>query len=195
MGNYFYFGNQVYEYENTEVMKKKGLLPNDTKYIIKSQESSNFPKMGNILMPIINKDSSKKNSIEKRLSQIYNGDLCGILFNSSKETYDYGYDTNYYHFIDFMEYFFYNTYLATYSLLEEIENDRTYKACEIFDILIIIYIVICLCILCYLLYLFQFIKKKFYSFLFFVIIFPMKYLQQDERLYNQIIKLHKKLYI
>ena len=48
----------------------------------------NFPKLGNLLMPIVSSDDNDSNSIHSQFNELYNGDACKFLFSDSNSEYD-----------------------------------------------------------------------------------------------------------
>ena len=47
-----------------------------------------FPKLGNLLMPIVSSDDNSSNSIEHQFNELYNGNACEFLFPNSKNESD-----------------------------------------------------------------------------------------------------------
>ena len=82
----------------------------------------NFPKLGNLLMPIVSYDDNNSNSIEHQFNELYNGNACKFLFPDSEE--EYGNCTNFWNGIiaKGMEQSLTQMAVALTSVLDDLKN-------------------------------------------------------------------------
>ncbi len=176
-----------------------------------------FPKLGNLLMPIVSSAGTDTNSIEYKFNQLYNGDACALAFsNKYDEQYDdcvqywngiitkgmeqamtqmsvsissvlddlknlndptsnytlkncFNSDSNYYKYEEFVEYYFYNSFLETTAMFDILRNEKVTEIKSKFDILLYLYVVVSVLLFFFILFFIYSIKSDFNSFLSYLI--------------------------
>ena len=209
---------------------------------IPSVEEVEFPKLGNLLMPIVSLANQGSNSIESQFNELYNGNACKFLFPDSEDacnnctlfwngiiskgmeqsltkmsvamtsvlddlkniknktvsreniTEFLDSDNHFYTFQTFMEYYFYLAYLNTSKMFNILRKDIVNNIKNKFDILLILYLVVSILLFGIIFLYIYSIKSYFNSFLNFVVIFPLKFLSEDENLFRQTLRLNDSLF-
>ena len=247
------FVNQRTELENNGNVTVDGIVYTDVvnltaeqfpNIIIQKIDEIDYPKLGNLLMPIISeaKDNDQK-SIASQLNQLYNGDACVYLFQSRGE-----YTVNncqkfwngiiskgmeqaltqmsvsissvldelkvinkvdvtkgeinllfkdgayfiMFHF--FMEYYFYEAYLKTAELFNSLRADIIKDIKSKYIILLVLYLIVSILLFLLIIIFTYSIRKHFNSFLYFIAIFPLKFLAEDENLFKQTLRLNDHMF-
>ena len=247
------FVNQRTELENNGNVTVDGIVYTDVanltaeqfpNIIIQKIDEIDYPKLGNLLMPIISeaKDNDQK-SIASQLNQLYNGDACVYLFQSRGE-----YTVNncqkfwngiiskgmeqaltqmsvsissvldelkvvnkvdvtkgeinllfkdgayfiMFHF--FMEYYFYEAYLKTAQLFNSLRADIVKDIKSKYIVLLVLYLIVSILLFLLIIIFTYSIRKHFNSFLYFIAIFPLKFLAEDENLFKQTLRLNDHMF-
>ena len=247
------FVNQRTELENNGNVTVDGIVYTDVanltaeqfpNIIIQKIDEIDYPKLGNLLMPIISeaKDNDQK-SIASQLNQLYNGDACVYLFQSRGE-----YTVNncqkfwngiiskgmeqaltqmsvsissvldelkvinkvdvakaeinllfkdgayfiMFHF--FMEYYFYEAYLKTAALFNSLRADIIKDIKSKYIVLLVLYLIVSILLFLLIIIFTYSIRKHFNSFLYFIAIFPLKFLAEDENLFKQTLRLNDHMF-
>ena len=200
-----------------------------------------YPKLGNLLMPIISEAKSNDNSIQSQFNQLYNEDACTYLFfndndiaqcqifwngiiskgmeqaltqmsvsissvldqikeiNKKDVTTEeilniFSEKSNFLQFHFFMEYYFYEAYLKTANLFNSLRADIIEEIESKYIILLILYLIVSILLfLLIILYIYS-LRNYFNTFLYFVAIFPLKFLVEDENLFKQILLLNDHMF-
>jgi len=180
---------------------------------------------------------SKQNKDE--LTQLYNGDLCSLLFENDSYDLDnckeflssillkgmeqaiiqitviinnvideislisniddfnntvYGNTTNFKKYELFTQYYLLLSYLKNDEIVDKLRNDETKNVSKITTNIIIIYFVgflVLFILLCYFIFMYKYIYNSLFNF---IAILSVKFISDDEKFYEKIIELEKKLY-
>ena len=209
--------------------------PNYKIYLLSAKDIQ-LQNFGNTLNDLTqNSIYSKKNKDE--LTQLYNGDLCSLLFQSADfdsckeflssillkgmeqaiiqisviinnvidelsliESIDdfnntvYGNETSFKKYEFFTEYYLLLSYLKNGEIVDNLRIDETKNVSKITTNIIIIYFIIFLLLfilLCYLIFMYKYIYNSLFNF---IAILSVKFISDDEKFYEKIIELDKKLY-
>ena len=214
--------------------------------LIQNVEEIDYPKLGNLLMPIISEAGNEDDdSIASQFNQLYNSDACKYLFSnrgdnglsvskcqelwngiiakgmeqaltqmsvSISSVLDQIKSVNrrdvekpdlmriFYPgqaFIDFhffMEYYFYEAYLKTAQLFNSLRAKIVKDIKKKYIILLILYLIVSILLFFLIMLYIYSIRNHFNSFLYFIAIFPLKFLVEEENLFKQILKLNDSLF-
>ena len=214
--------------------------------LIQNVEEIDYPKLGNLLMPIISEaENEDDDSIASQFNQLYNSDACKYLFSnrgdnglsvskcqafwngiiakgmeqaltqmsvSISSVLDQIKSVNrrdvekpelmriFYPgqaFIDFhffMEYYFYEAYLKTAQLFNSLRAKIVKDIKKKYIILLILYLIVSILLFFLIMLYIYSIRNHFNSFLYFIAIFPLKFLVEEENLFKQILKLNDSLF-
>ena len=211
---------------------------------IQNVDKIDYPKLGNLLMPIISKAGNENdNSIESQFNKLYNSDACSYLFgnmdksfvdncqkfwngiigkgmeqaltqmsvsissvldeiksvnrnDTEKEDLMILFLPNSYllQFHFFMEYYFYEAYLKTATLFNSLRAQIIKNIKNKYIILLILYLIVSILLFFLIMLYIYSIRNNFNSFLYFIAIFPLKFLVEEENLFKQILKLNDSLF-
>ena len=209
--------------------------------IIQQIDEIEYPKLGNLLMPIISEAKSNDNSIQSQFNHLYNEDACTYLFLNSNDIAQcqifwngiiskgmeqaltqmsvsissvldqikeinkkdvtteeilniFSEKSNFLQFHFFMEYYFYEAYLKTANLFNSLRADIIEEIESKYIILLILYLIVSILLfLLIILYIYS-LRNHFNTFLYFVAIFPLKFLVEDENLFKQILLLNDHMF-
>ena len=206
-----------------------------------------YPKLGNLLMPIISEAAdSDENSIQSQFNQLYNGDACYYLFKDSEDMVELiiltcqlfwngiiakgmeqaltqmsvsissvldevrsvnrkdvtkdeikgilKSDSYFINFLIFMDYYFYEAYLSTSSLFNSLRTEIVKNIKKKFIILLVLYLIVSVFLFVLIMLYIYSLRNYFNSFLYFIAIFPLKFLAEEENLFRQILKLDDNLF-
>ena len=102
--------------------------------------------------------------------------------------------SNFLQFHFFMEYYFYEAYLKTANLFNSLRADIIEEIESKYIILLILYLIVSILLfLLIILYIYS-LRNYFNTFLYFVAIFPLKFLVEDENLFKQILLLNDHMF-
>ena len=102
--------------------------------------------------------------------------------------------SNFLQFHFFMEYYFYEAYLKTANLFNSLRADIIEEIESKYIILLILYLIVSILLfLLIILYIYS-LRNHFNTFLYFVAIFPLKFLVEDENLFKQILLLNDHMF-
>ena len=102
--------------------------------------------------------------------------------------------SNFLQFHFFMEYYFYEAYLKTANLFNSLRADIIEEIESKYIILLILYLIVSILLfLLIILYIYS-LRSHFNTFLYFVAIFPLKFLVEDENLFKQILLLNDHMF-
>ena len=213
---------------------------------IQKIDEIDYPKLGNLLMPIISEAGNENDdSIASQFNQLYNADACTYLF---KNRYDNGVSIQkceafwngiiakgmeqaltqmsvaissvldelkavnnkdiemadlknlflpnsyllQFHF--FMEYYFYEAYLKTATLFNSLRAEIVKSIKNKYIILLILYLIVSILLFFLIMLYIYSIRNNFNSFLYFIAIFPLKFLVEEDNLFKQILKLNEGMF-
>jgi hypothetical protein len=208
------------------------------KISILSGKEIQLQNFGNTLNDLTqNRIYSEQNKEE--LTQLYNGDLCSILFREGSHDLDnckiflssillkgmeqaiiqisviinnvidelslitnlddfnntvYGNDTNFKKYELFTQYYLLLSYLKNDEIVDKLRNDETKNASKLTTNIIIIFFVIFILLfilLCYFIFMYKYTYNSLFNF---IAILSVKFISDDEKFYEKIIELDKKLY-
>lgn len=94
----------------------------------------------------------------------------------------------------FVEYYFLQAYYKSVEIFLNLKNYKLSQIQEVFLIILIVYIITVLILLITVLQLIYTSKKHFNSFLNFIGILPIKYIEEDPNLFNDLLKLEQKIF-
>jgi hypothetical protein len=213
---------------------------------IQKIDEIDYPKLGNLLMPIISEAGDDDDaSIASQLNHLYNSDACTYLFkdmndggtsilkcqqfwngiiskgmeqaltqmsvsissvldeiksinnkNVTKENIGklFNSDSYFIRFHFFMEYYFYEAYLRTAKLFNSLRAEIVKDIKSKYIILLILYLIVSILLFIIIMLCIYSIRNNFNSFLYFITIFPLKFLVEDENLFKQILKLNDHMF-
>ena len=213
---------------------------------IQKIDEIDYPKLGNLLMPIISEAGDDDDaSIASQLNHLYNSDACTYLFkdmndggasilkcqqfwngiiskgmeqaltqmsvsissvldeiksinnkNVTKENIEklFNSDSYFIRFHFFMEYYFYEAYLRTAKLFNSLRAEIVKDIKSKYIILLILYLIVSILLFIIIMLYIYSIRNNFNSFLYFITIFPLKFLVEDENLFKQILKLNDHMF-
>ena len=94
----------------------------------------------------------------------------------------------------FMEYYFYEAYLKTADLFNSLRAEIVKDIKQQYIILLVLYLIVSI-LLFLLIFIFTCsLRKHFNSFLYFIAIFPLKFLAEDENLFKQTLRLNDNMF-
>jgi hypothetical protein len=96
--------------------------------------------------------------------------------------------------MEFNNLFFLPGFNRTIFIMQELRNEKNENANDLFDILMYIYLVLAWIFFIIMFWFIYSIKKILNSFLNFIGIFPIQYLEEDKDLYIEILKLEKNVF-
>ena len=103
-------------------------------------------------------------------------------------------DSNFFQFHFFMEYYFYEAYLRTSELFSVLRKDIVSTIEIKFNSLLIVFLIINIVLFFFIILYIYSIRNYFNSFLYFIAIFPLKFLAEEENLFRQILKLNDNMF-
>ena len=103
-------------------------------------------------------------------------------------------DTELFQYETFVEFYFYNAFLETCEMFEVLREQIIENIKSKFNILLILYCVVSVILFLLILVFIYSIRNDFNSFLNFIVIFPLKFLADDEFLYRHTLKLEDSLF-
>jgi hypothetical protein len=122
------------------------------------------------------KSINNKNVTKENIEKLFNSDSYFIRF----------------HF--FMEYYFYEAYLRTAKLFNSLRAEIVKDIKSKYIILLILYLIVSILLFIIIMLYIYSIRNNFNSFLYFITIFPLKFLVEDENLFKQILKLNDHMF-
>ena len=206
--------------------------------LIPSGKDFQMPNFGNILNEITQNEIYSQKNIAL-LKQLYNGDLCSLLFENEIEDFNKckeflssillkgmeqaiiqmgvminnvidelsliknyndfnntvnGNSTNFKKYESFIEYYLFLSYLKNEEIFDLLRVDETKNVSSISTKIIIIYLVVYLILfilLCYFIFMYKYIYNSLFNF---VAILSVKFISDDEKFYEELIEVEKKLY-
>ena len=115
--------------------------------------------------------------------------------NQSNTLYDlFNNNTDLFQYETFVEFFFYNSFLETCEMFDVLREEIIQSIKSKFNILLILYCVVSVVLFLLILVFIYSIRNDFNSFLNFIVIFPLKFLADDEFLYKHTLKLEDSLF-
>ena len=229
-------------YDNIDLFNKDN-FPHIT---IQKIDEIDYPKLGNLLMPIISEaDDKDENSIPSQFNQLYNAEACEYLFknstdpeisiskcqefwngiiskgmeqaltqmsvsissvldeikslnNQTVEKKDimslFSTDSYFIKFHFFMEYYFYEAYLKTAKLFNSLRALIVEDIKNKYIILLILYLIVSILLFVLINIYIHSIKSRFNSFLYFIAVFPLKFLVEDENLFKHSLQLNDHMF-
>ena len=215
--------------------------------MIPKVDEIDYPKLENLLMPIISEASDKNpQSIPSQFNQLYNGDACVYLFKDVENMVDAiigacrefwngiiakGLEqaltqmsvsissvldeiksinrkdvtkddikamlksgSYFINFLIFMDYYFYEAFLSTTSLFDSLRAELVKNIKKKFIILLVLYLIVSVLIFVLIMLFIYSLRNYFNSFLYFIAIFPLKFLVEEENLFRHILKLNDNLF-
>ena len=103
-------------------------------------------------------------------------------------------NASFFQFGIFVEYYLFKSFIETYKLFDILRDAKLDKIKSSFDIILYCYVVLCIILLLIMLFLVNQSKYLLNSFLNFVGILPVKYLIENEKFYQETLRLEQKLY-
>ena len=100
-------------------------------------------------------------------------------------------------FINFhfsMEYYFYEAYLKTATLFNSLRAEIVKSIKNKYIILLILYLIVSILLFFLIMLYIYSIRNNFNSFLYFIAIFPLKFLVEEDNLFKQILKLNEGMF-
>ena len=94
----------------------------------------------------------------------------------------------------FMEYYFYEAYLKTAALFNSLRADIIKDIKSKYIILLVLYLIVSILLFLLIIIFTYSIRKHFNSFLYFIAIFPLKFLAEDENLFKQTLRLNDHMF-
>jgi hypothetical protein len=94
----------------------------------------------------------------------------------------------------FMEYYFYEAYLKTAELFNSLRADIIKDIKSKYIILLVLYLIVSILLFLLIIIFTYSIRKHFNSFLYFIAIFPLKFLAEDENLFKQTLRLNDNMF-
>ena len=241
------------DFENNKIATVKNKIYTDLDTLIEDNfpnitiqkiDEIDYPKLGNLLMPIISEASDDENdqSISSQFNQLYNGDACAYLFKNMSGTISkcqefwngiitkgmeqaltqmsvsissvldeiqsvnrknvtrkelmnlFEHESYFIRFHFFMEYYFYEAYLKTASLFNSLRAEIVKNIKKKFIILLVLYLIVSVLLFVLIMLYIYSIRNYFNSFLYFIAIFPLKFLAEEENLFRQILKLNDNMF-
>ena len=93
-----------------------------------------------------------------------------------------------------MEYYFYEAYLKTAELFNSLRADIIKDIKSKYIILLVLYLIVSILLFLLIIIFTYSIRKHFNSFLYFIAIFPLKFLAEDENLFKQTLRLNDHMF-
>ena len=226
----------------------KNILIEETfpQIIIQKIDEIDYPKLGNLLMPIISEaNENDKESISSQLNELYNGEACIYLFKNainseisiskcqafwngiiskgmeqaltqmsvsissvldeiksvnkkdvtkSEISKLFKSESYFIRFHFFMEYYFYEAYLRTAKLFNSLRAEIIKDIKKKYIILLVLYLIVSILLFLLIMIYTYSIRSHFNSFLYFIAIFPLKFLAEDENLFKQTLRLNDHMF-
>ena len=97
-------------------------------------------------------------------------------------------------FYFFMEYYFYEAYLKTATLFNSLRDQTVKDIKKKYIILLVLYLLVSILLFFLIMLYIYSIRNNFNSFLYFIPIFPLKFLVEEENLFKQILRLNDNLF-
>ena len=94
----------------------------------------------------------------------------------------------------FMEYYFYEAYLKTATLFNSLRDQTVKDIKKKYIILLVLYLLVSILLFFLIMLYIYSIRNNFNSFLYFIPIFPLKFLVEEENLFKQILRLNDNLF-
>ena len=213
---------------------------------IQKIDEIDYPKLGNLLMPIISEaHDNDLDSIPSQFNQLYNAEACIYLFqnsNNSEESINkcqgfwngiiskgmeqaltqmsvsissvldeiksinkpevekqeimelFSSESYFIKFHFFMEYYFYEAYLKTAKLFNSLRAEIVKDIKNKYIILLILYLIVSFLLFILIMIYIYSIRSHFNSFLYFIAIFPLKFLVEDENLFKHSLQLNDHMF-